>query len=130
MMVEMGSDLLTGSDAGIALIGARGDGYGRILRANSRLSELLGRPMEALVGTRLCQHLPPEDHARAHTAFLGLMAQPQTLYEHDGRLAAADGSTVCVQALASAIATRNGLAIVLRVLAPPHSRAPIGAPPL
>ena len=116
----MASDPLTSSDAGIAVVGAGGDEYGRILRANQRLSELLARPLEELVGTRLCQHVHPEDQTQAHSGFLRLMADTQTLYENNGRLVAANGSVVCVHVFASAITIRTGPAVVLRVLALPR----------
>ncbi len=37
---------------------------GRLLRANRRVAELLGRAIEELVGTRFIEHLPPEAAAR------------------------------------------------------------------
>jgi PAS domain-containing protein len=74
------SDPLTGSAAGIALIGACGEDYGRIMRANHQLADLLARPLEELVGTRLCQHVHPDDQAQTHNAYLRLMADPEALH--------------------------------------------------
>jgi PAS domain S-box-containing protein len=117
VMMGRAADPLMRGDAGIALVGACRDDYRRILRANHQLAELLGRPLEALVGARLCQHVHPDDQTQAHGAFLRLLADPETLYDSQCRLVAADGREVRVQALASVITMRTGPAIVLRVLA-------------
>ena len=119
----MASDPLISSSTGVALIGACGEEYGRILRANRELAELLGRPAEQLLGSRLCQHLHHEDQTPAHRAFLRLMADPQTLYESRGRLLAATGNVVPVLVFASTITLRDGVGIVLRVL-PDRPRPP------
>jgi len=115
----MASDPLTSSAAGIALVGAGGEYHGRIMRANHRLAGLLGRPLEEIVGTRLCEHIHSDDQAQTHSAFLRLMADTQALYENTGRLVTATTRVVHVQAFASVIATRTGSAVVLRVLALP-----------
>jgi PAS domain-containing protein len=117
----MASDPLTSSAAGIALVGAVGQDYGRIMRANHRLADLLGRPLEEIVGTRLCEHLHSNDQAQTHSAFLRLMADTQTLYQSKGRLVAATARVVQVQAFASVITTPTGPAVVLRVLALPSA---------
>jgi PAS domain-containing protein len=115
----MPSDPLTSSAAGIALVGASDEDYGRIMRANYRLADLLAWPLDELVGTRLCQHVHSDDQAQAHSAFLRLMADTRALYENEGRLVAANGRVVQVQAFASVTATRTGPAIILRMLALP-----------
>jgi PAS domain-containing protein len=112
----MAPDPLINSSTGVALIGACGEEYGRILRVNRELAELLSRPVEQLVGSRLCQHVHHEDHTLAHSAFLGLMADPRTFYESRGRLLAATGDAVPVVVCASTITLRGGVGIVLRVL--------------
>lgn len=114
----MAFDPLTRSAAAIALVGAVGEDYGRIIRANHQLADLLGRPLEELVGTRLCEHMHPHDQAEAYEAFLRLMAGNQTLYEHTVRLVGATARVLQVHALASVIAMRTGPAIVLRLLGP------------
>ena len=110
------SDPLTNSAAGIALVGAFGDEIGHILRANQRLADLLGTPLGALVGTRICRHVHSDNHGDAHVAFQRVMGSPETVYETKARLVAANGRIVHVHALASAIRLRQGTAIVLRVL--------------
>jgi len=91
------------------------------MRANHQFADLLARPLDALVGTRLCQHVHPDDQAQTHSAYLRLMADTQALYENKIRLVAANARVVQVQTLASVITTRSGPAVVLRVLAlPPH----------
>src|SRR5579883_2606820 len=59
MIGEVAADPLTRADAAIALVGAYGEDYGRILRANGQLAALLGVSAEELVGTRACRHVHP-----------------------------------------------------------------------
>jgi PAS domain S-box-containing protein len=112
----MASDPLISSAAGIALVGACGDEHGRILRANHQLAELLATTVEAVIGTRLCEHVHPDDQAQAHNAYRRLMADRRTLYEGNARLVAANGDLVPVQAFASLITVNAGTAVVFRVL--------------
>ena len=112
----MASDPLTSCAAGIALVGARRDEYGRILRTNEQLAELLTTTVKALVGTRVCQHVHPDDQMQAYNAYMRLMASPKAVYESDARLVAANGHVVYVQAFASVIALSTGTAVVFRVL--------------
>lgn len=113
----MASDPLTRRAAGIALVGAFDAEYGRILRANERLADLLGISLTELEGTRICEHVHPEDRHEADDAYLRLVADPRLLLESTPRLLAAEGRVVRVHAFASLIATRSGGAFVLRVLA-------------
>jgi PAS domain-containing protein len=113
----MTSDPLTSRAAGIVLVGAHEDEYGRILRANQRFAGLLVRQLDALVGTPICDHIHPGNRGDARAAFLRLVGDLETVYEGNGRLVAANGSVVPVQAFASVITLRGGAAIVLRVLA-------------
>ena len=113
-------DPLTDTAAGVALIATSGEDYGRILRANHKLAELLASSPEALVGTRICDYVHPPDQSEAHHAFLTLLGDPPGLYEHDGRLVAADGRLVHVRAVASMISTGAGGAVILRVLQRAH----------
>lgn len=113
----MTSDPLTTRAAGIALVGALPNAYGRVLRANQRLADLLATPLADLQGTRICDHVHPQDRHQADDAYLRLMADPQALYENTTRLVSADGSVVRVHAVASLITTRSGGAFVLRALA-------------
>jgi PAS domain-containing protein len=113
----MASDPLTRRAAGIALVGALHADYGRVLRANQQLADLLATPLAGLEGTRICEHVHPQDRQQADDAYLRLMADPQALYESTTRLLAADGGVVRVQAFASLITTRSGGAFLLRLLA-------------
>ena len=90
--------------------------YGRILRANQQLADLLGRTVEAIVGTRLCAHVHPDDQTHMHHGYLRLMAHPQALYEGSVRLVAADNDPVRVHAFASAVTMNTGVAFLCRVL--------------
>jgi PAS domain S-box-containing protein len=113
----MASDPLTRHAAGIALVGALHAEYGRVLRANQRLADLLTTPLADLEGTRICEHIDPQDRQQADNAYLRLMADPQGLYENTTRLLTGDGEVVRVHAVTSLIATRNGGAFVVRVVA-------------
>ncbi|MGH2850766.1 MAG: PAS domain-containing protein [Solirubrobacteraceae bacterium] len=113
----MTSDPLTSRTAGIVLVGAHDDEYGRILRANQRFADLLVRQLDALVGTRICEHVHPGSQGEARDTFFRLMADLETVYEGNGRLVTSHGSVVPVRAFASVITLRGGAAIVLRVLA-------------
>ena len=119
----MTTDPLRSAAAGIALIAMGGERHGHILRANQALAALLASSPDALVGTRICDHVHPQDRARVDEAFLALMADADRLHEGDVRLIASDGGSVAVRAVASVIARRGGRAVVLRVLAAPSRRA-------
>jgi PAS domain-containing protein len=112
----MASDPLRSTAAGIALVGAFGVEIGHIVRANERLADVLAMRLDALVGTRICQHIHPGNHREAHAAFQRVMAHPETLYEGTARLVAANGRIVPVRAVASVITMGPGAAIVVRVL--------------
>ncbi len=112
----MASDPLTSSAAGIALVGAFGDEIGHILRANQRLADLVAMPLGAVIGTRICRHIHPDNHREAHATFRRVMAHPEALYEGNARLVTANGRIVPVRAVASVITMRRGAAIVVRVL--------------
>jgi PAS domain S-box-containing protein len=103
--------------SGIALIGATPGEHGLILRANERLAQLLGTSVEALTQTKICSYLHPDDQARARAAYVHLLSGTEELHDTQLRLIAAGGAEVAVRAYASPIAMRDGLAIVLRVLA-------------
>ena len=113
----MTSDPLTSRAAGIVLVAANDDEYGRILRANQRFADLLARQLTALIGTPICDYIHPGNQGEARAAFLRLVGDLETVYEGNGRLVAAHGRVVPVQAFASVITLRGGAAIVLRVLA-------------
>ncbi len=103
--------------SGIALIGATPDERGLILRANARLAELLDSSVDALAQTQFCRYVHPDDHTQVRTAFVDLVTGAGELYDTHLRLIAANGAVVAVRAYASPITMRDGLAIVLRVLA-------------
>ena len=112
----MASDPLRSTDSGIALIGASADDAGEVLRANHQLAELLETPLTMLVGAQICRYIHSGNRGAAHEAHLHLMSDPGTLYETKARLVTASRRVVPVHAFASAITTRTGTAIVLRVL--------------
>jgi hypothetical protein len=113
----MPSDPITRTGAGIALIGARHAEYGRVLRANRQLADLLATAVPELEGTRICEHVHPQDQHQADDAYLRLTADPQALYENTTRMVAGDRRIVRVHTVTSLIATQGGGAFMLRVLA-------------
>lgn len=112
----MASDPITRRPAGIAFVGALPAEFGRVLRANERLADLLATPLTDLEGTRICEHVHPQDRHHADDAYLRLMADRHALYENTIRLVAGDGQVVRVQAVASLVATRSGSAFVFWAL--------------
>jgi PAS domain S-box-containing protein len=113
LLAEMG----LGSRGAVVENAAHGDKYGRVLRANQELADLLGAQREALVGTELRQHLHADDSAVVQSALLGLLSHTGTLFDGSVRLVATDGRSVRVHAFASVITMTTGTAILLRVLA-------------
>ena len=105
---------------GAALIGTTPHTRGRILRANSKLAVLLDSTPEALAGTRMCDHIHPEDRTRAENAFVRLIRGARNLYEITGHLLAADGTSRPVTAYASVVTADVHQVVLIRFLAVPE----------
>jgi PAS domain-containing protein len=103
--------------AGTALIDIAPTGWGLIVRVNHELAELLASTPEALVGTRLHDHVHPADHAAVADVFVGLVGDPRRSYEGSGRLLDADRIVRSVDVHASLIAAGDKQALLVRVAA-------------
>jgi len=115
----MDNEAATLRPKGTALIGTTGEQSGRVLAIDHGLAELLDSTREALVGTRFCDHIHPEDRDRALDTFARLISHSTSGYEGTGRLIDANGAVHHVRASASVVASNTRLAIVLRIAALP-----------
>lgn len=113
-------DLIGHRPAGAALVGVAEENRGRILRANRALASLLGSTPNALVGTRLSDHIHPSDRARALTDFLRLVGGTRTSFEGRFCLLAADGRGLAAHAYASLVGAGTRELVLVRFL-------PVGA---
>jgi PAS domain S-box-containing protein len=105
---------------GAALIGTTPQTHGRILRTNNKLAALLGTTPAELTGSRMCDHILPEDRPRAEDAFVRLIRGARNLYEMTGHLLAADGTARRVTAYASLVTADVHRVVLIRVLALPE----------
>ena len=103
--------------AGTALIDIVPTGWGLIVRVNHELADLLASTPEALVGTRLLDHVHPADQAAVADVFSGLVCDPRRSYEGSWRLLDADRIVRSVDVHASLIATGDKQALLVRVAA-------------
>ena len=113
----MDFDLLRMRSAGTAMIDIAPTGWGLILRVNHELAELLASTPEALVGTRLDDHVHPADQAAVADVFVHLVGDPRRSYEGSWRLLDADGAVHHVDVSASLIAAGDGQALLVRLAA-------------
>ncbi|MGH2850374.1 MAG: PAS domain-containing protein [Solirubrobacteraceae bacterium] len=117
--VSRGADAVRKRSGGTTLIGTTDDESCRILAADHGLAELLASTTQTLTGTRLCDHIHPDDRPRALEAFTQMIGDATSEYEGSGRLVAADGAVHRVTLYASVVASDTRLAIVLRIAALP-----------
>ena len=113
----MDFDLLKMRSAGTALIDIEPTGWGPIVRVNRVLAELLASTPEALVGTRLYDHVHPADQAAVADVFGHLVGDPRRSYEGNWRLVDADRIVHHVDVNASLIAAGDTRALLVRVAA-------------
>jgi PAS domain S-box-containing protein len=112
-------DITAHRPGGAALIGTTPQTNGRILRTNNKLAALLGSTPAALTGSRMCDHIHPQDRPRAEDAFVRLVRGARNLYEMTGDLLAADGTPRRVTAYASLVTADVHRVVLIRVLAVP-----------
>jgi PAS domain-containing protein len=119
-------DIIRHKSAGAALVSAAHESRGQILRVNHALAALLASTPDALVGTRMCDHIHPADRTRALAAFLRLICGARNSYEGSGCLLASDGETHRVSAFASLLTAGASDVVLIRFqgLPPikPHDR--------
>ncbi len=103
--------------AGTLLVDIAPTGWGLIVRVNRALAELLASTPEALVGTRLDDHLHPADQAAVADVFVDLAGDPRKSFEGSWRLLDADRAVHSVDVHASLIAAGDKQALLVRVAA-------------
>ena len=113
----MDFDLLRTRPAGTALIHIAPTGAGVIVRVNHALAELLASTPQAIVGTRLDDHLHPADHAAVADVVVDLAGDPRKSFEGRWRLLDADRAVHHVDVHASLIAAGDQQALLVRVAA-------------
>jgi hypothetical protein len=112
MMVRVDHDPIRSSAAGTALVGVADGDWGRIVRADQTLADLLGTSLDALVGTRLVDHVVLADRVNVLDVLSELTAGGQ--YEGEWRMAGAGSAPRAIRIYASPVAMRSGRAIVIR----------------
>ena len=100
---------------GTVLIDIAPTGWGLIVRVNHELAGLLASTPEALVGTRLHDHVHPADQAAVADVFAGLVGDPRRSFEGSWRLLDADRAVHSVDVHASLISSGDKQALLVRV---------------
>jgi PAS domain-containing protein len=109
-------DLLGHRPAGAVLVGVAEENRGRILRANSAFASLVATTPDALVGSRLCDHIHPAERARALAGFLRLIGGARSSLHGNCSLVTADGVARPVSGYASLLVAGSSRLVVARFL--------------
>jgi len=109
-------DLIGYRPAGAVLVGVAEENRGRILRANNAFASLLESTPEALVGSRVCDHIDPADRARALAGFLRLIGGARSALEGNTSLLTAEGVARPVTGYASVVAAGSTQLVLARFM--------------
>ena len=109
-------DLIGHRPAGAVLVGVAEENRGRILRANKAFASLLASRPDALVGSRLCDHIHPADRPRALAGFLRLIGGARNALEGTCSLVTGDGEELTVAGYASLVVAGSSHLVLVRFL--------------
>lgn len=109
-------DLIGYRPAGAVLVGVAEENRGRVLRANNAFASLLASTPDALVGSRVCDHIHPSDRARALAGFLCLIGGARNALEGNCILVTVDGVARPVTGYASLVAAGSNQLVLARFM--------------